>query len=261
MKLNEVVKGGEDQRGRPILDIYWSTKDYVIFRHSTGISPHFSDDELRAENQRKAYGKIGPMLSEVNALRSCMTIKTSSIDREIARAVSQALDENIQSAQAILVTVKKRLLGLISIKGRLQYQLSALVFILLSALLYWLAGGWFTAPAAGGTWQIIMLVALCGAVGGFLSVSMSIRKLEIDPESDWKVNALAGASRIVIAVIGSVFIYFAIKSKLILGNIDLLSQLEGLYAVAIAAGFSESLVPNVLKKVSQTAVEQKADDG
>ena len=41
-----------------------------------------------------------------------------------------------------------------------------------------------------------------------------------------------------------------IKSKLIFGNVDLLGAIEGVYALAIAAGFSETFVPNILRKVS-----------
>ena len=45
MKLEEVKTGGKDQHGREILAVLWSTKDYMIYQHPEGISPHFSDDE------------------------------------------------------------------------------------------------------------------------------------------------------------------------------------------------------------------------
>ena len=259
MQLNEVVKGGKDQRGREILDVYWSTRDYVIFKHPSGISPHFSDDDELAKQQRSAYSDIGPTLSKVNALRSGLTVKTESIDREIARAVSQALDGHIDNARVILDAVRERLLGLRSAKGRLQYQLSAFALMVLVILAIW---------AYGAAWQLakseellmLLRVALCGAVGGFLSISMTIRTLDIDPDADWKVNALAGASRIIIALIGSVFVYFALKSGLVLGSLNLFAHPEGVYTIAIASGFSETLVPNILSRVSERAGKQEPSD-
>ncbi len=256
MNLNEVVKGCKDQRGREILDVYWSTKDYVIFRHESGISPHFSDERKIADEQRKAYGEIGPLLSSVNALRFGLMSKANSIDREIARSISQALDGNLENANEILTAVKERLLGLKNAKGRLQYQLSAFILMVFVSAVVWIYLA-ATNPAVQSGILIVLQVAVCGTVGGFLSVSMTIKKLDIDPDSDWKANALSGASRIIIALIGSVFIYFAIKSKLILGNVDLSAMNEGIFAIAIAAGFSETFVPNALQQVSRHAEKEK----
>ena len=146
MRLEEVKKGALDQRGREILDVFWSTKDYVIFRHPSGISPHFSDDHEVADRQRKAYGEIGPLLSDVNALRSGAIWRGESIDREIARAISQALDGNVENAKRVLSAVRERLRNLRTIRGRLEYQLSsfavALLAIGLLAIALLVAGRW-----------------------------------------------------------------------------------------------------------------------
>ena len=100
-------------------------------------------------------------------------------------------------------------------------------------------------------------VASCGALGGFLSVSIGIRKLEIDPDADWRINGIAGASRIVIAMIGSIFVYFAIVSGLVLGNLSIEDSNAGVFAISVAAGFSESFVPNILRQMTQGDTSQK----
>jgi hypothetical protein len=252
VRLEEVKKGGLDKRGREILDIYWSTKDYVIFRHPSGISPHFSDDNEVAQRQRKAYGDIGPLLSAVNALRSGAIWRGESIDREIARAVSQALDGNVENAQRILSAVQGRLHNLRTIRGRLEYQLGSLVVALLVVASLGIA---LLLPDAHEEPLVSLLrlvqVASCGALGGFLSVSIGIRKLEIDPDADWRINGISGASRIVIAMIGSIFVYFAIVSGLVLGNLSIEASNVGIFAISIAAGFSESFVPNILRQMTQ----------
>jgi hypothetical protein len=104
---------------------------------------------------------------------------------------------------------------------------------------------------------LLAQVAACGGLEGFLSVAIGIRRVEIDPDAHWVVNGLAGALRIVIAVIGSIFVYFAIASELILGNLSLENSTAGIFAISIAAGFSETFVPNVLQQVTQGGTPQK----
>jgi hypothetical protein len=102
-------------------------------------------------------------------------------------------------------------------------------------------------------------VGTFGAIGGFLSVSIGLHKLRIDPDTDWKINAVAGASRIVIAIIGSIFVYLAIVSKLVLGNLSLADSEAGLYAISLAAGFSETFVPNILRHLTSETEEGRAE--
>ena len=260
MRLDELKKGGFDQRGREILDILWSTKDYVIFRHPSGISPHFSDDTEIARKQRTAYASIGPHLSKVNALRSVTVWRAESIDREIARAVYQSLEGDIQNAAETLEGVRTRLQNLINLQGRLQYQISCLLtvalFAIVCAAVRYLAGD----PADGllGPSRLAS-VAMFGALGGFLSISIGLKQLTIDPDADWRINAIAGASRIVIAVIASIFVYLMIAAKLALTSLNLLESDAGIYAISMAAGFSEKLVPNLLRGLSVGDAEKDAD--
>jgi hypothetical protein len=259
MRLDEVKKGGKDQRGRDILDVFWSTQDYVIFQHPSGISPHFSDDEEKAQRQRAAYAKIGPLLSTVNALRSSTVWRAGAIDREIARGVAQSLEGDLQNAERTLTTVRRRLRNLRTIEGRLQYQVSSLCAAVVAGLLFALVR-LFAGQEEQGALSALRFAAVgtFGAIGGFLSVSIGIHKLGIDPDTDWKINAVAGASRIVIAIIGSIFVYLAIVSKLVLGNLSLADSEAGLYAISLAAGFSETFVPNILRHLTSETEEGRA---
>lgn len=259
VRLDEVKKGGSDQRGREILDVYWSTKEYVIFRHAQGISPHFSDDEELARRQRDSYAEIGSVLTAVNALRSGAVWGGESVDREIARAISQALDGNVENSKRILVAVRGRLRNLRTMRGRLEYQTGSLAMTLLALVGFLVLAPPLLSTQGGSSFSPLMLaqVAACGALGGFLSVAIGIRRVEIDPDTYWVVNGLAGAFRIVIAVIGSIFVYFAIVSELILGNLSFGASTAGIFAISIAAGFSETFVPNMLQQVAQGSTPQK----
>ncbi len=261
MRLDELKKGGADQRGREILDILWSTKDYVIFRHSSGISPHFSDVAETAKQQRASYASIGPHLSKVNALRSVTVWRAESIDREIARAVYQSLEGDITNAAETLEGVRTRLQNLINLQGRLQYQISCLATVALFAMLCLVVRALASDQASLLSPARLASVAMFGALGGFLSISIGLKKLTIDPDADWRINAIAGASRIVIAVIASIFVYLMIAAKLALTSLNLLDSDAGIYAISMAAGFSEKLVPNLLRGLSIDDAEKDADGG
>src|SRR5262245_54916487 len=116
MRLDEVKKDAKDQRGRDITDVFWSTKDYVIYEHSGGVTPQFSDNDHDKIEQRARYAHIGPLLSEINALRSCTAWRAASIDREIARGIADCLEGHLDSAQKTLATVRARLHNLRSIE-------------------------------------------------------------------------------------------------------------------------------------------------
>jgi len=251
MQLHELKIGGYDQRGRKILDILWSTKDYVIFRHASGLSPHFSDDDSVAQRQRLAYAAIGPQLSKVNALRSTTVWRAESIDREIARSIYQSLEGDIESAKRILDGVGTRLQNLINIQGRLQYQISCLLTALMFAFVYLAIYYCFDEKTLDHLSLVrFASVAFWGALGGFLSISIGLNKVTIDADADRRINAIAGSSRIVIAVVGSIFVYLTIVSELALTSLNLLKSDAAIYAISMAAGFSEKLVPDILRGLS-----------
>jgi hypothetical protein len=125
--------------------------------------------------------------------------------------------------------------------------LCALVLIVLIALLVEFLLWRFGSPAS--PWTDWTRVVTWGAAGGFLSIAIGVRKLDIDPDTQWRVNAYYGLIRLTIANISALVLYSLIKAgpvfQLIFsGTSD--RELFALYAFATAAGFSETLVPNTL---------------
>ena len=244
MQLHEMKVGKLDLHGRKILDVLWATEHYAVYSHSNGISPKYSDDPELAHKQRHAYSQIGPQLSSVQALRTGAIRRTESINREISRAISQSLEGYVEHAHEILVDVHTRLHKLRRLHDRLQYLLSCCAVTLLAIAGLAIAllldsGGSDLSPV------LIMQIAACGAIGGFLSVCVGVRRLNIDPDSGWTGNVVSGGSRIIIAIIGAVFVYFAMVSNLLFGLIPIAESATAIFAVSIAAGFIESVVPNL----------------
>jgi hypothetical protein len=85
-------------------------------------------------------------------------------------------------------------------------------------------------------------------------VAIGIRKLDIDPDARWWVNAYYGLIRLTIAIVSAVVLYFLIKAKLVLQPV--FAEASGqeafaLYAFAAAAGFSETLIPTILRRTEE----------
>jgi hypothetical protein len=264
-KVCEYEVGGLDKRGREVLDILWKTHDYVIFQHAGGISPHFSDDDQLYREQAQRYLQLGPDLSRINALLpppdkmdkivqsgwAFFQTPDAFLYRETARAIANALTGNHKRAIDILAFVEARLIARRRAQGQFQYllacmgTLAAIVFIaLLLELMLW------RSASSASPWPDLVRVATCGAAGGFLSVAIGVRKLDIDPDAQLWVYAYYGLIRLTIAIISAMVLYSLIKAGLVLqpmfaGETD--RGMFALYAFATAAGFSETLIPNILR--------------
>lgn len=270
--------GGLDKRGRRVLDILWSTRDYVIFQHAGGISPHFSDDDDLSREQARRYMRLGSDLSRINALLpppdetddkgtsgargwSFFHTPNAFLYRETARAIANALTGDHERAIAVLAFVEARLIARRRAQGQFQYLLACmgtLATIVLIALLFE-----FLLPLPETHWRDLVRVATCGAAGGFLSVAIGIRKLDIDPDTRWWVNAYYGLIRLTIAIVSAIVLYFLIEAKLVLQPVFSGASSQeafALYAFAAAAGFSETLIPNILRRTEERSAAAPKED-
>jgi hypothetical protein len=269
--------GGLDKRGRKVLDILWSTNDFVIFQHAGGISPHFSDDDDLSREQARRYMSLGPALSRINALLpppeqasgearfgsrgwSFFHTPNAFLYRETARAIANALTGEHERAMEILAFVEARMMARRRAQGQFQYLLACtgtLAAIALVALAFE-----FLLPLPAGAWPDLARVAACGAAGGFLSVALGIRKLDIDPDTRWWVNSYYGLIRLTIAIVSAVILYFLVKGKLVLQPLfpeASAHEMFALYALAVAAGFSETFIPNILRRAEEGAASREGE--
>jgi len=90
-----------------------------------------------------------------------------------------------------------------------------------------------------------------GALGGFLSVATGIRRVELDLRDDFRVIALYGALRIVIAFISAAVAFWFIRAGLLLNTLQRV-PVYGELSACVIAGFSEKLIPNSLAGLSNT---------
>jgi hypothetical protein len=240
--------GSKDSDKHIIQLVYVQTADYVIYRTEKGIRYYIADDYL-PEDEKIYFKRLVGILPELGNILSFQPEDQSSfesINRQIARALNTCFENNLEYAKKLLIDAKKRLIRLRCLQGRLNYLFSAFFTALLPFILLLLVK--FTNLFSGLTEiEIFAEIITFGALGGFLSVSLNVWKLEIDIDAKRNFNFAAGSSRIFIAIAAAIFAYFAIKAKLILGALE--ENDYGIYVALIVAGFSENFIPNIIRKM------------
>lgn len=103
-------------------------------------------------------------------------------------------------------------------------------------------------------------VMFFGSLGGVFSVATSYASLEIDLDAPNFMNVLVGISRIVISVLGAIFMYLAIKSGIVLNSDAMKTSTPYFtYLFVMLAGFSEKLVPNIMHNLSGKVTEENSN--
>lgn len=259
IKPDQFIIGGTDNDGGKVKRIYLSSKKYAIFRTESAIRLDIDDDLEDLELYESRHHELGLNLAKVYSILPSNLKWSEPINKQIARAIAVNLSGRKDDAIEMLAHAELRIEKLKTIEGKLHYTLSSfgVILALIGILLYFRS-----TPET----EIITYIeiALCGALGGMLSVATGYNSLEIDIDASWRTNCIIGSSRILISISAALFSYFAVKSGIIFSFIKEQNSDYGYYLVAMVAGFSEMLVPSIMNNLSEknisppTAEEKKA---
>jgi hypothetical protein len=173
------------------------------------------------------------------------SLKTQYNSR-IGHAYKIALDGDSGSCETALKEIAQDM-GRHLRRVRLRaYQLGALLATMIPPALY-VAASQF-APLDELSIRLF-LAAVLAALGGFLSVLIGSRQLELDLKESFAGTMTYGVFRIAIALISGIVVVFLIRADLILGPLKKPDNVDALAVACFVAGFSERLVPNVLKNL------------
>lgn len=255
MKTKDFKIGGKDRLNREIVKIYSSNPEFVIYKAKTEghkktdklVSFFIDDDRLKREDRihYNNYLKIGKEVAKVVSSLPNRFINTDLVDSTYARALNQGLIGNTDLAKEMLTDLGNRLYYMRISEGRIKYHLSCATIV----VIFFCISLIFFVDINAGFYQKIIPILMCGLIGGFLSVLIDVKAYEVDTYADKYFHFSLALTRMFIASIGSLFIYFCIEAKLIFASLDFVKNGSALYVISIVAGFSETLVPNVLKKI------------
>lgn len=168
----------------------------------------------------------------------------------IAAAHHNAFHGNPEAGIKLLEKVRDTIINDHKVRSRLTYLLGSLSLVILNLIVAVLINSIWKANITGQgllVWNIITF----GSLGGFLSISFTFKKLQIDFEENLYIPVLTGISRIFIAMISSIIVFAIIKADLLLGFVNDANNLYIFYAFGALSGFSESFVPSILKKIEK----------
>lgn len=235
--------GALDEDGEIISYVFSMVSDeYVIYFVKNRLLPKITGT---VEYLNKLED-IAPQIANIRAIN----FQKKFVGLQIAHAIKIALENCPTEALVILNNVEKKVLYIKELSGKLSYMLGSLMLLMNNLLVSLLLIFKYESNIPHIEKRVIFIwfVATFGSLGGFLSISINLKNYLVDYEAGILINMLAGVTRILISMIASIFILMVIKSNLLLGIIGESSH-YAVFAFAILAGFSESFVPNTLKKL------------
>ncbi len=315
-KLEEIRKryivGGQDELGHKITRIHVKDPNYVIYEIETDdISQSlrtniYEDlchiDAKTAEKYKELTTNFNQIYDEIVNIRGVLykIPNASSIKAQTAGFISLALDkdnkerrdrceeinQNCEECKSNVDCAEYKLIKLYEyINKRYAYQfkqkfnhLAIIGFISLALIILSVLAYYHCCCGIFDKIKDLIFVATAGSIGGFMSVSYGIKKInffeksndqeELRKKKEVKSNEkvkkekvgfiyflLYGLERAFISIFSAVILYIAVKSNLIF---DIANQINiwGLLIFGFTAAFSETFFPNVLKVVEKKGTQK-----
>ncbi len=257
-RMSLYIVGGTDINGYHITKIFARGDEYVIYEIETSdlvesIKVYIDNiTELDDSGVVKRYNSIRVKFVEIKGLLYKVVDK-STIKTVIAQILAHGLIEKPEEAN----TQFDKLKSAISIEyneqfaNRLRLLFSSLmvtlIFITIAVLIYY-----HNCFRDYIHIRNLIFVSTAGSIGGFFSLSYSLKKVVCDKDVNKYLYIVYGAERIVIAILASTIIYFAIKSNVVFATCnDMDNPLIGYILFSFLAGFSETLVPSLMTKLEK----------
>jgi hypothetical protein len=159
-------------------------------------------------------------------------------DKNISNIFEIALTGNTEMAKNYGKNLKNEIeKNLIRRKQKELYLPSIVALIAMTTIIYILKKNNFIGE--------IGYALIYGSIGGILS--MLIQNREIDYKAEKKILQFEGFKLVLLCNIMPIVGYIVIKSRVILGNIDLDTNQYLQYIIYFICGYSQTFIPNILK--------------
>jgi hypothetical protein len=275
MLVAEIREQGQDAAGVKIIDVYIKqSPHYAIYRTDSRVMVHFADAEDEAKKQSAILAPLNPVRGQINGLidgwrfskRENLKAKAKRYDRRVADALGVAMQNDATGALTEFNGIKADIVDERTSWARFQYLIAASVVSIAVILLVWVVSTWFLAPTAPDSpapARNLWLALAGGTVGAFFSIAIAIRKRTVLTDLLWVDNTADAVLRVVIGAIAAAVLVSLVQLKAIDVSIGD-AKLDGsvpygwLYAlvVAVIAGFSERMIPDLLEKSAAAAAAQ-----
>jgi len=251
-RMGSYTVGAKDNVGCTITKIFCRADEYFIYEiETTDLSDSIKViiDTIIEENDipiknfsivREKYIKLKGLLYKV--------VDNTSIKARISHILSHAIsgypaEANIQF-ESLINEIEKEYSS--QYRHRINYLITTvgimIISIIASFIVYYYA--LFTEKVI---LRDLIFTSTAGSLGGFISITRRLKQTIFDKDVKYYLYIFYAIERMLIAIVAGVTIYFAIKSNLIFGVVTKLEKpIFGYFIFSIVAGFSETLIPNML---------------
>ena len=259
-KYNYNLKVGElDRNGEKIGYIYECVPGKYFIYHTGYFDLQFvAEDETLISNNpefNRIWFQIADYLANDYSLRQPFIA-------HLAYAIKNLHDGNPDTACSSLVSTYDSMTHRLRRRAVLPYLTGAFALVLTSLISYFLVYLYGNLSDFG---HLIFSAIVLSALGGFLSVGISLRNINVEVQDSFWIKAVYGFVRIMIAMISGVIIYFLIEGKVAFAFLKDTQNLNAYYIAFFVSGFSEKLISNLMfdfgnKGNSQNTVFDKASN-
>lgn len=232
---------GDNYKGEIITSLYAAKSEYLIFE-----GDNCGEVTIATENPelKRRCSEISLKISIITEYLITKREKRKFVDR-IGLAYVETIEGNTENANKICDKIIDRIELYKSNIGRFYYLLTCLSIVIIALTISFLLKKYKFIPEIIPQFYIMTYAA----IGGFLSIAKDIKKINIDSSDFGWFQIFYGATRILISMFSGLIIYVLVKSEQVLPSLNSYDNIYIVCILAIAAGFSETLIPNLLKRI------------
>jgi hypothetical protein len=250
----DLTVGSTDSYGNKVLRIFHKALGKYIIYEVGNLDIMISGDLSGVAGKVK----INQLLENISDYRIRFPFIRKKYNPRQALALRLALDGETAGCEQLLETISEsipryllRISQLLYVSGSISLLLLTLILFGVSWIRHWLS------PFGIEIYTAIVFAAM----GGVMSVAIGLRKLELSLDDALWVTFFYGALRVLIAMIAGIIILFLIESKFALTFLkDPSASPYGFAIAAFLSGFSEMLVPNLMKKMEDQSAGSQGGD-
>ena len=240
-KYDYNLKVGEnDKNGNKIEYIYERVPGKYFIYHIGNFDLQFVAEDEAVISKDSKFNKLWLQIADYLANDS--TLRRPYI-AHLAYAIKNLHDGSPDSAYQSLTSTYDSMKRELKRRAIVPYLSGAFALVLISLIAYFAVYKWGNLNELGHT---IFCAVVFSGLGGFLSIAISLRNINVDVQDGLWTKAVYGFIRIVIAMISGVAVYYLIESNIALTFIKDLNNINAFYAVFFIAGFVEKLVSNLM---------------
>lgn len=257
-KISALKIGSTDINGYHITKIFARGDEYVIYEIESkdlveSVKVYIDNvTELDDSGIIKRYNSIRIKFVELKGLFYKVVDKTTIktiVSQILVHGLTEKPDEANNQFDNLKTEINKDYKEQFANRLRLLFSslTLSLILILFATLTYYYK--WFSEYIHI---KNLIFIAAAGSIGGFFSLSLGLKKIVCEKDVDKILYIIYGSERIIISILSSTIIYFAIKAEVIFGKCNTMDNpIIGYVLFAFLAGFSETLIPNLMTKLEK----------